>query len=149
MRAIEAARKAPVTAPAEATIGEVAKLMDGRAVGAVVVTEGQRPIGIVTDRDVAVRAVARGVGHDARVDSIMSTGLVTMSATADLRHALRVFESHAFRRLPLIDGGRMVGLITVDDLFMDGVNDLGRLARAVTGQVIFGHPEPDVPAVPG
>ncbi len=149
MRAIDATRKAPVTATAERTVEQVARLMDQESVGAVVITEGDRPIGIVTDRDLAVRALARGVAADARIDSVMSTDLVTMGATADLREALRIFESRTFRRLPLVDAGRMVGILTVDDLLINEVGDLGRLTRVVTGQVVFGHPEPEVPAVPG
>ncbi len=149
MRAIDATRKPPVAASAERTIRQVAHLMDQESVGAVVVTEGDRPIGIVTDRDLAVRALARGVAADARIDSVMSTDLVTMGATVDLREALRIFESRTFRRLPLVDAGRMVGILTVDDLLINEVGDLGRLTRVVTGQVVFGHPEPEVPAVPG
>ncbi len=110
MRAIDATRKAPVTASAERPIREVARLMDQEAVGAVVVTDGDRPVGIVTDRDLAVRALARGVPGDARIDAVMSTDLVTMGATADVREALRVFESRTFRRLPLVDAGHMVVL---------------------------------------
>jgi CBS domain-containing protein len=148
MQAIEAARKAPVTAGAETTIREVARLMDRQAVGAVVITARGRAVGIVTDRDLAVRAVARGAPADTRVDSVMSTEPVTLGATADVREALGIFESHTFRRLPLVDGGAVAGLLTVDDLLINEVSDLGRLARAVTGQVIFGHPEPAPPAVP-
>ena len=122
--------------------------MDQEAVGAVVVTDGDRPVGIVTDRDLAVRALARGVPGDARIDAVMSTDLVTMGATADVREALRVFESRTFRRLPLVDVGHMVGILTLDDLLINAVGDLGRLTRVVTGQVVFGHPEPEVPEVP-
>ncbi len=149
MRAIDATRKAPVTASAERTIREVAGLMDQEAVGAVVVTEGDRPVGIVTDRDLAVRALARGVPGDARIDAVMSTDLVTMGATVDVREALRIFEGRTFRRLPLVDAGHMVGILTLDDLLINEVGDLGRLTRVVTGQVVFGHPEPGVPAVSG
>jgi CBS domain-containing protein len=149
MRAIDTTRKPPVTTGAECTIREVARLMDRDAVGAVVVTDGDRPIGIVTDRDLVIRALARGVAGDARIDSVMSTDLVTMGATVDVREALRIFERGTFRRLPLVDAGRIVGILTLDDLLINEVGDLGRLTRVVTGQVVFGHPEAELPAVSG
>ena len=76
----------------------------------------------------------------------MSTDVVTLDASADVRDAIRIFSSHAIRRLPLVDGGRMVGMITVDDLVVDAASDLAELVRPLTGQLIFGHPEPAVPA---
>jgi CBS domain-containing protein len=63
-----------------------------------------RPVGIVTDRDLVIRAVARRFTPDARVDSVMSTDLITLAPDADLRDALKVFEDHAIRRLPLVAG---------------------------------------------
>jgi len=76
----------------------------------------------------------------------MSTEVVTLGATADLREAVRIFTEHPFRRLPLVEGGHMVGMLTVDDLLMDLVSDLANLVRPITGEVIFGHPEPTLPA---
>jgi len=93
-----------------------------------------------------VRALARRLPSDSRVDAVMSTGVVTLGATADLREAVRIFAAHAFRRLPLVEEGRMVGMLTLDDLLMDVVSDLANLVRPITGEVIFGHPEPTVPA---
>lgn len=142
MKALDAVRKRPVTVGRGATVAEVAGLMDRLVVGAVVVVEDDRPVGIVTDRDLVVRGLARNLAPDGRVDSVMSTEVITLGATTDVREAVRVFEHHAFRRLPLVDDGRMVGMLTVDDLLVDEVGDLSALVRAVTGQVIFGHPEP-------
>jgi len=139
-------RKAPVTVAPDRAIADVAALMDRAVVGGVVVVDDDRLVGIVTDRDLAVRALARRAPVDARVDSVMSTDVVTLDASADVRDAIRIFSSHAIRRLPLVDGGRMVGMITVDDLVVDAASDLAELVRPLTGQLIFGHPEPAVPA---
>lgn len=139
MLAREACRKPPATIPSGSSIAEAARLMDRRAVGALVVVEdGDRPLGIVTDRDLVVRALGRRLPADAAVDRVMSNDLVTLAADADLRKAITVFYRHPIRRLPLVDGGRMVGMLTVDDLVIDLVNDLGSLVRPVFGQVIFG-----------
>jgi CBS domain-containing protein len=150
MHAIDAARRQPVTIACDHTITEAAETMDRHAVGALIVVEPDgRPVGIVTDRDLAVRALARRAAPDARVDSVMSTELVTLLADADLRDAFRLFDEHPIRRLPLMADGRLVGMVTVDDLVVDLAGDLSRLARPVTGQVLFGHPEPAPPAMTG
>jgi CBS domain-containing protein len=146
MQARDAMRKAPVTVAPDRAIADVAALMDRAVVGGVVVVDDDRLVGIVTDRDLVVRALARRAPVDARVDSVMSTDVVTLDASADVRDAIRIFSSHAIRRLPLVDGGSMVGMITVDDLVVDAASDLAELVRPLTGQLIFGHPEPAVPA---
>lgn len=138
-------RKPPVTIPADASLADAAALMDGEVVGAVVVVDDDRPVGIVTDRDIVLRGVARRLPPDARVDAVMSTDLVTLPANADIEEAVAVFDRHPFRRLPLLKDGRVVGMVTVDDLVVDAVADFTRLLRPVLGQVLFGHPEPKAP----
>lgn len=149
MQIRQAARRPVVTIAPEATIGDAARLMDDRAVGALVLCEGDRLMGIVTDRDIVTRGVARGVPATARIDSMMSTDVVTLEATADFREAFAVFRSHAIRRIPIVEDGRVVAMVSADDLVMDVASDLVDLARPITAQVIFGHPEPAVPAIPG
>jgi CBS domain-containing protein len=148
MRAPDAVRKPPVTIAPEGSIAEAACLMDKNVVGALVVMEGgARPVGVVTDRDITTRAVARDVPADARVDAIMSPGVIAMNADEDLRHALPIFRSYAIRRLPLVRDRRIVGMLTTDDLLIDLVADLGDLVRPITGQVVFGYPQQsDLPA---
>lgn len=145
MKAKDAVRKTLVTVEADARVHTAAKLMDEHAVGALVVTSGDEFVGIVTDRDLVTRGYARDLPSDARVDGLMSADLVTMPADADLRDALPIFRTHAFRRLPLTEGGKVVAMLTVDDLLIDLVADLGDVVRPITGEVIFGHPEPKGP----
>jgi CBS domain-containing protein len=150
MHAIEATRKAPASIAGERPITEAAALMDLLAVGALVVVEPDgRPVGIVTDRDLVTRALARRLSPEARVDMVMTTELVTMDPDADLRDAFHIFDEHAIRRLPLVAGDRLVGMLTIDDLVVDTVADLVRLVRPVTGQVLFGHAEASPPALTG
>jgi CBS domain-containing protein len=142
MQIRDAIRKPPVTVDVDASLAEAASLMDSASVGCLVVTNGGQPVGMLTDRDIAVRAVAIGLSPDARVDGIMSNDIITADASADLRSVLGVFRSHPIRRVPVMDAGDLVGVITLDDLMVDLSADLCDLSRAVTGQVIFGHPEP-------
>jgi CBS domain-containing protein len=148
MKAKEATRKAVVSIEADATLKEAAQLMDQAAVGCVLVTgDGGALVGIVTDRDIAVRGVAREKSPDSRIDSVMTTDVMSLDGDADVRDALRLFRDHAFRRVPLVDGDQPVGVLTVDDLAVNLVADLTDLVRPITGEVIFGHPEPAMPAV--
>jgi signal-transduction protein with cAMP-binding, CBS, and nucleotidyltransferase domain len=143
MRAREAIRRAPVTAAPETSVAEIAKTMNDAVVGAVVIVEGGAPIGIVTDRDLVTRVVAQGIDVESPVIDVMSINLVTLDAGADLRDAIPLFASHAVRRLPLVDEGQMVGMLSLDDLIIDVVFDLSSLVRPLVGEVIFGHTEPD------
>ena len=150
MYAIDAARKPPATIAADRTITQAAQEMDRVAVGALVVVEPSgRPAGIVTDRDLVVRAVARRADAEARVDSVMTTDLVALAPDADLREAFGIFERHALRRLPLVADDVVVGMLTMDDLVVDVTADLARLTRPITAQVLFGHQEPSTPATLG
>jgi CBS domain-containing protein len=144
VKARDATRHAPVHLPDGATVAEAARLMDREAVGAVVVLDSAsgRPIGVVTDRDLVVRALARGLPADARVDAVMSMGVVCIDADADIHEAVRIFATHPVRRLPVVSGAELVGMLTIDDLLVDLSGDLASVVRGVTAQVLFGHPEP-------
>jgi len=149
MQLREAVRRSPVSVTPDTTIAKAARAMHEGGVGAVVVVEDGRPIGIVTDRDITVRATARRFPPDARIDSVMSTDLVTGSVEDDVSCALHVFETHPIRRLPLLDDeGALVGLVTADDLLVNLSSELAELVRPITAQVLFSHSEADVPAVP-
>lgn len=147
MRAIEASRKPLAAITVEASLKQVAEQMEEKAVGALVVLDGDEAVGIVTDRDLVVRAVARGLPAGARVDGVMSRDLVTLDADTDLRDAYALFRRHAMRRLPLVREGRVVALLALDDLLVDVISDLADCVRPVVGEVLFGHREPPVPAL--
>lgn len=139
MRSIDALRRSAVGLGPAATIREAASLMDRTGVGALAVIDGETLVGIVTDRDLVRRALARDLSPDARVDAVMSAPVITIDAAADVHDAFAAFGSHAVRRLAVVDDGRFVGMITVDDLLMDLAADLSALAHPITGEVLFGH----------
>lgn len=149
MRMGDVMRRGLVTIDAAQTIGDAARLMDAEAVGAVVVVDRGALVGIVTDRDLVVRGLARRLPGDARVDSVMSTDVVALGPEADLHEVAQVFRRHAVRRIPIVEGRRPVGIVTADDLLVDTIGELAEIARPIVSQVVFRHPEPSPPALVG
>ncbi len=148
MKTRELIAKPPVLVPGETTMRAAAALMESANVGALLVMDGPRLAGVVTDRDIVVRAVAGGWSTDARVDSVMSTDVVAVDADADVHEAYQILGTHGVRRLPVLEGERIVGVLTLDDLLVGLAADLGRLVHPVVGELAFGHHPAPVPAVP-
>jgi CBS domain-containing protein len=99
---------------------EAAALMRDRGIGDVLVVESDRLVGLVTDRDLAVRLVADGMGPDTAVSQICTSGPVAVATNAPIGEAVRLMREHSIRRLPVVeDGGRPVGIITIGDLAME------------------------------
>lgn len=122
-----------VTAPAEASLGDVAGLMRDRNVGSVVVLEADRAVGLLTDRDLALAVVADGVGPDERAGDHATRPLVTGEAAMDLEEAAAIMVQHRVRRLPVMDGKDLAGIATLDDLAVRA-GDL-HLAQEMTSEV--------------
>jgi CBS domain-containing protein len=139
--------KAPVAVAGATSVRDAAALMESANVGALLVMDGGRLAGIVTDRDIVVRAVAGAYPPDARIDCFMSTTVVTVDADADVHEAYRILGTHGVRRLPVVSGDDIVGMLTVDDLMVGIATDLDRLVQPVVGELIFGHHPSPVPAV--
>lgn len=124
MKASDLMTAPPVTIGPTATAFEAARRMAREAVGCVLVTEDGRLLGIVTDRDLTVRGLALGAAPERPVLDLMTVPVVTVDAADDLDTAYRTFRSTGVRRLPVIDGDRPVGVLTVDDLLRDVVQRL-------------------------
>ncbi len=146
MRTIEGMRRSGLSIEPERTIHDAAAVMEQTGVGALAVIDGDRLVGIVTDRDLVRRGLAQGLPTDARVDGIMSTPVVTIDADADLHGAFALFRTHAIRRLAVVRGGQFVGMITIDDLLVDVAADLVDLSRPVEAEILFAHHDSPAPA---
>lgn len=105
------------TARPDSPVREVVSAMETAGVGAIVVTENDKPVGIVTDRDIAL-AVPDGNGiADKPVSSVMAPDPVTIREDADAMEISRTIEEHHVRRIPVVDAeGRLTGIVTLDDL---------------------------------
>jgi CBS domain-containing protein len=100
-----------------ATVADTAKVMSQEDVGPVPIVEDGRLIGIVTDRDIVVRVVAEGRDPNATtVSEIASTELVTVSPDDDLDEALKLLAERQIRRLPVVEGDRLVGIVAQADI---------------------------------
>ena len=103
----------------EETVSEAARRMQRMGVGSLVVVEECRPVGIVTDRDLCLRAVAPRVLHEGsrRVSEVMTAPVETLHESATTRDALQMMRTLGIRRLPIVDdGGCLVGLLALEDL---------------------------------
>lgn len=124
--------KEVVTIAPSGTIFEAARKMRVENVGAVVVVENEQPVGIVTDRDVALALTVEGVVAAAPVSEIMTSPVVTIWEDEGIFNATQYFLGHGFRRLPIIDRqNRLVGMITTDDLFALLTRELFNISKAL------------------
>jgi CBS domain-containing protein len=109
------------------TVREACHRMAAKRCGHVLVCDGERLVGIFTERDLVNRVVAGG--HDpARfpVEKAMTVNPVTIEAEAPIREAIRVMDEGSFRCLPVVEGGALVGVLTARDLPYE---EVGRMAR--------------------
>jgi CBS domain-containing protein len=110
----------PVTVEPQTSVTAVARLMRDRDLGAVLVTDGDRLRGLVTDRDLVVRALAEGGDlEQTTVAGACSDDLVTVAPDDDLDRAVRLMRDHAVRRVPVVDHGRPVGIVSLGDAAME------------------------------
>jgi len=122
-----------VTADCSATLREVGELMRDRNVGSVVICETGYPAGLITDRDLAIDVAADGVSVDDEVRDYATRPLVTCESAMDIEEAAALMVQHRVRRLPVLDGEQLVGIVTLDDLAVRS-GDL-QLAQQMTAEV--------------
>jgi CBS domain-containing protein len=109
-----------VTMDGDRTLTDAAQQMRDSAIGDVVVMSGDDVVGIVTDRDITVRGVAENKDPaSTRLDEITSRDVVTVSQYDDAVAAADLMRTYAVRRLPVIDDGRLVGLVSMGDLAVE------------------------------
>ena len=111
-----------LTVSADATLGEAAGKMAERAVGAVVVLHGERIAAILTERDV-MRAVAAGEDGSAPVSEWMTRHPDTIEPTDTTDHAASLMIHGGFRHLPVLDEGKVVGIVSIRDLMRVALDD--------------------------
>jgi len=108
--------KSVISVDASMTINGAAKMMEDAKVGAVIVMENNTPIGIVTDRDFAVKVAAHAYNITTPVKQIMSSPLFSINSVESVMTAADLMHDRGIRKLPVIDGENIVGIITATDI---------------------------------
>ena len=108
--------KSVISVDTTITVNEAAKMMEDAKVGAVIVMENNTPIGIVTDRDFAIKVVAHAYQITTPIKQIMSSPLIATSPDETVLMAADLMHTRNIRKLPVIDNDQVVGMITSTDL---------------------------------
>lgn len=139
----DAMTRRPETIGPGETLAAAARTMRAAGIGALPVCEGERLVGMITDRDIVVRAVAAGEDpRQALVRGAMTPQVLSCAEDEDLEKAATLMDEHAVRRMPVVDAfGALVGMLSVDDLAL--------FSRALAGEVIEHSREPGRPVERG
>jgi CBS domain-containing protein len=135
---IESLLRRPVCSlPPDAPCREAALVMRDERVGCVVVSERDRPLGIVTDRDLVVRVMAAGLDPDKTpLREAMSGEPVFLASKRGLDQVIATMRQERVRRIPIVDAdGRLEGVLALDDLLPLLAGQLGELAEAIRGEL--------------
>jgi CBS domain-containing protein len=139
MKISDLALREPVVIGCDGTMADTAALMASSGVGSVIVVEDDRPVGIVTDRDLVTRGIARAYPADGRIDGLMTMGVIALDVDHDLEDLVHVFRDHAVRRIPIVDQDRVVGVVSLDDIMVLVADELSVVSKVLAGQIMFPH----------
>ena len=124
----------PASLPASATVADAARQMRELDIGDVLVEQDGRLAGIVTDRDIVVRAIAEGRDVTSKLGDIVSSEVVCITTAESADDAIRLMRERALRRVPVVENGRPVGIVSLGDLAEE------RDPRSVLGEISSAPP---------
>jgi len=117
IRVRETMNKDVITIDPASPVSEAAKLMSKYRIGSVVVVQGEKPVGIITERDIAYSIAATDLKpSQVKVEDIMSSEIKSIGSNKILTEASKLMGKHNIRRLPVIEEGRLVGIISNKDI---------------------------------
>jgi CBS domain-containing protein len=130
----EAMTEDPRSIGASASVVEAARLMREQHIGSLPVTEDERLVGMITDRDITTRVVAESaVPESTSVGDVYSRDLISVEPNSDLEEALRLMARHQVRRLPVVENGRLVGMVAQADVALkENEKRTGQLVGAIS-----------------
>jgi CBS domain-containing protein len=102
---------------------EVAVKMKELNVGAIPIVDQDKLVGMITDRDIVLRCVAEKHPASSKVEEIMSNNLFTISADATSREAVKMMAEHQIRRLPVVEGDKLIGIVSLGDFAIRELTD--------------------------
>jgi CBS domain-containing protein len=133
VRIAEVMTQGVVTAESGDSLQHVGELMRDRNVGSVVICDAGRPVGVITDRDLALAVVADRIEPGSSAGDHASRPIVTGEVEMDIEEAVAIMIQHRIRRLPVTQGEGLVGIVTIDDLAVRA-GDLHQ-AQQITAEV--------------
>jgi CBS domain-containing protein len=114
-------------------VQNAAAIMADQEVGALPVCDGTRLQGMITDRDIAVRAVANGRGSDTPVREVMSEDIIWCSEDDDTQEVLRRMGDSQIRRIPVLDSNRnLIGIVALGDLALEDEENVDETLREIS-----------------
>mgnify|MGYP001573711417 CR=1 FL=1 len=119
----------------EAKVGEAARLLAQKGSGCVVVVEGKKPIGIITELDIVRNVISKGKPLSMPVSSIMASPVALMESDMKLDEALKIIDTKKFRRYPVAENGQLVGLATKRDI-VNAISDNLKFHRNIQNTVL-------------
>jgi CBS domain-containing protein len=123
----------PRSIGASKTVVEAARLMRDEHIGSLPVTEDERLVGMITDRDITTRVVAESaVPETTSVGDVYSRDLISVEPNSDLDEALRLMARHQVRRLPVVENDRLVGMVAQADIVLKESERTGELVGAIS-----------------
>lgn len=128
-----------VTVAPETPVGEIVGTLISRRIGAVIVTEGAQVVGVVSERDVIRGLCGQGtdvLGRPAR--EIMTSPVATIASTDSVANAMELMTGRRVRHLPVVDGGALVGLVSIGDLVKRRIEEAEQEALALKDYIAAG-----------
>jgi CBS domain-containing protein len=123
----------PRSIGASASVVEAARLMREQHIGSLPVTEDERLVGMITDRDITTRVVAESAVPEATsVGDVYSRDLISVEPNKDIEEALQLMARHQIRRLPAVENGRLVGMVAQADIALKENERTGELVGAIS-----------------
>jgi len=123
----------PRSIGASASVVEAARLMREQHIGSLPVTEDERLVGMITDRDITTRVVAESAAPETTsVGDVYSRDLISVEPDHDLEEALELMARHQVRRLPVVESGRLVGMVAQADIALKDNERTGELVGAIS-----------------
>jgi signal-transduction protein with cAMP-binding, CBS, and nucleotidyltransferase domain len=123
-----------VTAGPETPVRELARLLREGAVGSVIIVdESETPVGIVTDRDLALEVINRDLEFDTPAKEVMTRDPVTVEGSEGVFEMCETMKHNKVRRMPVVEDGTLVGIVTLDDLVVllqDEMEDVADVIRS-------------------
>lgn len=128
------------TVTPNSSVNDAARVMKDLNVGAVPVAQGQKTVGIITDRDIAIRNVANGNDAKTMVSDVMTNQIISGTPDMSQEEAAELMARNQIRRLPIVENGKLVGIVSLGDLSVNSKSDM-EAGKALSSISVPSRPE--------